>query len=60
MKGVDISHYQKGLTIRQIREAGNDFAIIKATEGTTLFDENFNDNFHWARENGLVRGAYHF
>ena len=31
MKGVDISHYQKGLTIRQIREAGKDFAIIKVT-----------------------------
>ena len=36
MKGVDISHYQNGLTVRQIKDSGNEFAIIKLTEGTGL------------------------
>ena len=36
------------------------FIIIKATEGCSLLDENFNDNFFQARENGFIRGAYHF
>ena len=38
MTGVDISHYQAGLTIEKLRAAGKDFAIIKITEGTWLKD----------------------
>lgn len=63
--GIDISHHQDRIDWDRLRNAkiGDHpirFVIIKATEGATLFDENFNDNFHWARENDLVRGAYHF
>lgn len=63
--GIDISHHQARIDWDKLRNAkiGNhpiQFVIIKATEGTTIFDENFNDNFHWARANNLVRGAYHF
>ena len=63
--GIDISHHQARIDWERLRNAkvGNrpiSFVIIKATEGVTLFDENFNDNFHWARANDLVRGAYHF
>ena len=58
MKGVDISHYQKGLTIRQIREAGNDFAIIKATEGTRLKDAAAFDFYREAYEMGFPVGCY--
>lgn len=36
------------------------FVIIKATEGVSLMDDNFNENFYKARKNGFVRGAYHF
>jgi lysozyme len=34
--------------------------MIKATEGSTKIDKNFEDNFHQAREYGFTRGAYHF
>lgn len=36
------------------------FVFIKATEGRSHLDENFNDNFYQARKQGLVRGAYHY
>ena len=36
------------------------FVVIKATEGTTSLDDNFNDNFYQSKEYGLIRGAYHF
>ena len=36
------------------------FAFIKATEGTSIIDENFNENFYQAKRNDIVRGAYHF
>ena len=58
MKGVDISHYQKGLTIRQIREAGKDFAIIKVTEGTWLKDAAAFDFYREAYELGFPVGCY--
>lgn len=58
MKGVDISHYQKGLTITQIKNAGNDFAIIKVTEGSWLRDGAAVDFYREAYETGFPVGCY--
>ena len=58
MKGVDISHYQKDLTIRQIQGAGNAFAIIKVTEGTRLKDAAAFDFYREAYETGFPVGCY--
>lgn len=58
MKGVDISHYQNGLTIRQIRDSGNEFAIIKLTEGTRLVDEAAFGFYREAYELGFPVGCY--
>ena len=58
MSGVDISHYQKGLTIRQIKDAGYEFAIIKLTEGTWLVDSAAFDFYREAYELGFPVGCY--
>ena len=64
--GIDISHYQGVIDWEELRNNGMiakcpvRFVMIKATEGATRIDKNFNDNFYQARENGFVRGAYHF
>lgn len=58
MKGVDISHYQNGLTIRQVRDSGNEFAIIKLTEGTWLVDAAAFDFYREAYELGFPVGCY--
>ncbi len=63
--GIDISHYQEEVdwaVLRNSKVNGRPlrFVIVKATEGTSLTDENFNDNFYRVRENELIRGAYHF
>ena len=65
VRGIDISHYQKNIDWELLRNAKVNerplrFIIVKATEGMTLMDEDFNDNFCRARENDLIRGAYHF
>lgn len=65
IQGIDISHYQGEIDWPKLRRAnieGNPvrFIIIKATEGTTILDENFNENFYQAKEYGFIRGAYHF
>lgn len=65
IQGIDISHYQGKIDWEALRNAMIDkspvrFVIIKATEGKSLVDETFEDNFYNAREYGFIRGAYHF
>lgn len=58
MKGVDVSHYQKGLTIKQVKDEGNEFAIIKVTEGNWLKDAAAFDFYREAYEMGFPVGCY--
>lgn len=63
--GIDISHYQETINWERLRNASLGpspirFVFIKATEGVSIIDENFNENFYEARQNDFVRGAYHF
>jgi lysozyme len=63
--GIDVSRYQKRVNWALVRkmkdgEISLKFAFIKATEGSDLLDKQFVRNWKKARENDLVRGAYHF
>ncbi len=63
--GIDVSHYQNDVDWERLRNARLDaspvvFVFIKATDGATKLDDNFNLNFYEARQNDFVRGAYHF
>mgnify|MGYP002624405206 CR=1 FL=1 len=65
IQGIDISHHQGKVDWERLRNAMIQktpvrFVIIKATEGASLTDEMFSDNFYQAREYGFIRGAYHF
>ena len=65
IQGIDISHYQGTINWDKLRTATIDgnpvrFVFIKSTEGESMIDKNFNDNFYQAREHDLIRGAYHF
>ena len=64
--GIDVSHYQGIINWELLRNQGRidecpiSFVIIKATEGSTQTDQNFERNYSMAREYGFLRGAYHF
>ena len=65
IQGIDSSHYQGDIDWAKLQNATIEgqplgFIMIKATEGSSRMDENFNDNFYQAREYGFIRGAYHF
>lgn len=65
VRGIDISHYQDNINWDKLRNAqiqGSpvSFVFVKATEGTNILDENFNQNFFNAKKNDMIRGAYHF
>ncbi|MCQ2010390.1 SH3 domain-containing protein [Sporolactobacillus sp. STSJ-5] len=63
--GVDLSHWQNdrsGGTIdfNAIKNAGNSFVIVKASEGSNGSDNTFSANAHQAQNVGLKVDAYHF
>ena len=59
-QGIDVSHWQGSINWTSVRNAGIEFAYIKATEGTTYKDSAFNANYPNAYYANVIRGAYHF
>ncbi|MER7489056.1 lysozyme [Streptomyces sp. NPDC126497] len=60
VQGIDVSNWQGGINWTSVRNAGIQFAWMKATEGTTYKDPRFNTNYPAAHAAGVIRGAYHF
>lgn len=60
IRGIDVSDYQPNINWRSVASAGISFAIIKATEGRSFVAEVFPRYWRETKENGLIRGAYHF
>lgn len=60
VQGIDVSHWQGAINWTSVRNAGIQFAWMKATEGTTYKDSSFNTNYPAAYHAGVIRGAYHF
>lgn len=58
--GVDVSTYQGDVDWTVLAGQGVDFAFIKATEGSSLQDRRFSDNWEKAQAAGVRVGAYHF
>jgi GH25 family lysozyme M1 (1,4-beta-N-acetylmuramidase) len=58
--GFDVSHWQGTINWAAAYNNGARFAYIKATEGTSYKDPNFNANYPNAYNAGFIRGAYHF
>ena len=65
IRGIDISHHQGEIDWELLRNAMIEkcpirFILIKATEGKSILDPMFNENFAQAKDYGFIRGAYHF
>jgi lysozyme len=61
LRGIDVSRYQPGVRWSEVADSGEvSFAFVKATEGTTITDRCFSENWGPLRETSLFRGAYHY
>jgi lysozyme len=63
--GIDISKHQsvidwEDVSKMNIKNIKIGFAFIKATEGVSLQDDQFDTNWAGAKSNNITRGAYHF
>jgi GH25 family lysozyme M1 (1,4-beta-N-acetylmuramidase) len=63
--GIDVSRFQGKIDWKKVKEAGVEFAIIRAglrgtTEGKLLQDDMFEDNIEGALANGIDVGVYFY
>lgn len=58
--GCDVSRYQGDIDWDILSGQGISFAYIKATEGSSYIDPEFEENWSQASETDLAIGAYHF
>jgi lysozyme len=60
VKGIDVSHYQESIDWNKVAKSKLGFVFVKATEGISLNDQFFCDNWEQIKLVQLRRGAYHF
>lgn len=60
LRGIDVSYAQGTVNWDAVKASGIDFAFMKATEGLTLVDSRFKQNWTGAKAAGVIRAPYHF
>lgn len=63
--GIDVSRHQSKINWEEVSEHRHDdvevsFAFIKASEGRSIKDVMFSQNWKEAKKANILRGAYHF
>jgi lysozyme len=60
IEGIDVSHHQQKIYWDSLAKKNLTFVFVKATEGMSHTDTQFDFNWNEAKRIGLKRGAYHF
>jgi lysozyme len=65
LHGIDVSRHQRNIDWEAVSKMKHkditiQFAFIKASEGRTVADDYFAENWKDCKEAGILRGAYHF
>ncbi|MGH7748447.1 MAG: GH25 family lysozyme, partial [Candidatus Dormibacteria bacterium] len=58
MYGIDVSSFQGSINWNAVASGGISFAFIRAGEGTSSPDGNFQQNWNGAMSAGIKAGAY--
>lgn len=60
LPGIDVSYHQDKIQWAKVRKAGIRFAFIRVSDGTTVEDPRFDENWAGAKQAHVLRGAYQF
>jgi GH25 family lysozyme M1 (1,4-beta-N-acetylmuramidase) len=60
VKGIDVSNWQHTIDWKQVKNAGYQFAFLKATEGVDYVDPTFSSYRQGAHDAGMKVGFYHY
>jgi lysozyme len=58
--GIDVSRYSGSVDWAAVKRQGHTYAFVKATEGETIKDPDFDSHWSALKRAGILRGAYHF
>lgn len=58
--GIDVSYHQGPIGWARVRDAGIRFAFVRVSDGTTVRDPRFAENWAGARAASIARGAYQY
>ena len=57
--GIDVSYHQDRIDWKRVRWAGVAFAFVRISDGTTVIDTRFTDNWAGAKANGILLSLIH-
>jgi lysozyme len=60
VQGVDVSGHNPNVSFEYLFKAGKRFTFIKATEGITYINPEFQPDSKEVKDAGLIKGTYHF
>jgi GH25 family lysozyme M1 (1,4-beta-N-acetylmuramidase) len=60
LEGLDVSRWQATISWPQVKAAGKQFVVMKATQGTAYVDPMYTTNRAGAMAVGIPMAAYHF
>ena len=59
-KGIDVSSFQENIFWNEVEKTGIQFAMIRATYGTSGIDKRFYNNIIGVGQTKIYAGAYHY
>lgn len=60
LKGIDVSSYQGKINWPQVKANGCEYAFVKAGQGITGLDSEFETNWDGAKSQNIIASPYHF
>lgn len=60
IKGIDVSKWQGVIDWNKVKNDGVEFAMIRASYGSSSLDPKFEANYQGAKDSGIAVGAYHY
>ncbi|GAA4843406.1 GH25 family lysozyme [Saccharopolyspora rosea] len=58
--GIDVSNHNGDIDWQQVAASGKKFTFVLATDGTSFSNPRYSEQYHGAKDAGLIAGAYHF
>ncbi|MER7012840.1 GH25 family lysozyme [Saccharopolyspora sp. NPDC000359] len=60
VEGIDVSNHNGNIDWSQVAADGKKFTFVLATDGTSFTNPKYSEQYHGAKDAGLIAGAYHF
>lgn len=59
-EGIDVSNHNGEIDWKKVAASGQHFAFVLATDGTDFTSPKYAEQYHGAKDAGLIAGPYHF